>query len=120
MKRLTYISNRPWGIFYDIAEHANKWHLKLIKIKKGHRISLQKHKLRSEFLIIAEGRVKAQKNNRVFRLNTGNSISIKRGESHRLEGITDATVVELSFGRHNEQDIIRLADDYGRTLEAKA
>lgn len=120
MKRLTYISNRPWGIFYDIAEKANKWHLKLIKIKKGHRLSLQKHKLRSEFWIIAEGRVKAQKNNRMFRLNAGDSISMKRGESHRLEGITDATVVELSFGRHNEQDIIRLADDYGRMLKAKA
>ncbi len=120
MKHLTYISNRPWGIFYDIAEHANKWHLKLIEIKKGHRLSLQKHKLRSEFWIIAEGRVKAQKNNRVFKLDAGDSISIRRGEVHRLEGITDAAVIELSFGRHNEQDIIRLADDYGRTLKAKA
>jgi mannose-6-phosphate isomerase-like protein (cupin superfamily) len=116
MKHLTYISIRPWGRFYDLAEKPGKWHLKLIKIKKGRRLSLQKHKWRSEVWIIAEGRVKAQKNNRVFRLKTGDSISIWRGEIHRLEGITDAIVGELSFGRHDEQDIIRLADDYDRKM----
>jgi len=114
MKKLNYISHRPWGSFYDLAEEKGKWHLKIIKIKKGQRLSLQRHKLRKEYLIAVEGKIRVQKGFKKLLLKVGDSISIKRNGIHRLEAITDAFIVEVSFGIYKEKDIIRLSDDYGR------
>lgn len=115
MKKLSKIVKKPWGEFIDLAEEKGTWHLKVIKVKKGQRLSLQKHKLRSEFWFVAEGIAKIQKGNISMKLKTGETVSFKKNEAHRLEGITDVTIIELSSGNHNESDIIRLADDYGRT-----
>lgn len=97
-----------------MAEEGGKWHLKVIKVKKGRRLSLQKHKLRSELWIVAEGKAKVQVADKVRKVKVGDVAVIKKGEAHRLEGITDATIVEVSIGRHDEKDIVRLADDFGR------
>lgn len=117
MKKTKYLNktvNKPWGGFRDLAENSGQWHLKTIFIKKGQRLSLQKHKLRSEFWIVLEGQAEAQKGKIVRRLNPQDYISIKKGEIHRLKGLTDVLVAEISFGKHSETDIERLADDYGR------
>lgn len=119
MKRLNYTSHRPWGNFYNLAQELGKWHVKLLMVKKGSRLSLQKHALRSEFWVVVQGAVKAQRNGRVFRLGVGDSLTIPRGQVHRLEGITDAWVMEVTFGHHLERDEVRLADDYGRVGKAK-
>jgi len=115
MHRLSKIVKKPWGSFHDLAEEKGKWHLKIIKVKKGHRLSLQKHKLRSEFWIVAEGKVNIQKGyKKSLKLGAGETVAFKKSELHRLTGITDAVIIELSFGRHEEKDITRLADDYNR------
>ena len=114
MKKLTKIVKKPWGAYYDLAEEKGKWHLKIIRVKKGQRLSLQEHKYRSEFWIVVKGKAKVQKGNHVLRLKEGNKVSFKKGEAHRLEGVTDTLIIELSTGKHDESDIIRLADDYGR------
>lgn len=77
-------------------------------------MSLQKHAKRSEFWIVAEGKVKIQKNGKWRALTPRETVFIKRRESHRLEALTNAVVMEVSFGDHDEKDIIRLADDYDR------
>jgi len=117
MKRLSKIVKKPWGAYYDLAEEKGKWHLKVIKVKKGQRLSLQKHKLRSEFWIVVEGKVRIQKNSKSLILKTGDTISFNRQEAHRLEGITKATIIEISFGQHEEKDIVRFEDDYGRAMQ---
>lgn len=114
MKKLSKIVNKPWGAYYNLAEEKGNWHLKIIEVKKGKRLSLQKHKFRSEFWVIAEGQAKVQKGNRSILLKAGNTVSFKKGEKHRLESITDAIIIETSFGNHDEKDIVRLEDDYGR------
>ena len=119
MKRLNYTSHRPWGSFYDLAQERGVWNLKVIFVKKGSRLSLQKHKLRSEFWVVANGTIRAREGTKFLRLKPGDSLHIPRGAVHRLEGITDAWVIEVTFGRHLERDIIRLADDYGRIGKAK-
>lgn len=105
---------KPWGGFRDLAEQPDKWHSKILIIKKGRRLSLQRHKNRREFWIVLEGRVEAQKGQSVRRLKPQDSIFIEKGEIHRLKGLTDSLVAEISFGRHHEDDIERLSDDYGR------
>lgn len=114
MKILKNITIKPWGKFYDLAQEHQKWHLKILAIKKGQRLSLQRHRHRSEFWVVAEGKIRVQKNRRVLALAPSESVVIKKNEPHRIEALTNAIVIELSFGRHKETDIMRLADDYGR------
>ena len=87
MRILKNITRKPWGKFYDFAESKEKWHLKILLIKKGHRLSLQKHAKRSEFWIVAEGKVKIQKNEKWRVLTSQKPIFIKRREFHRLEAL---------------------------------
>lgn len=102
-----------------MAQERGVWNLKVIFVKKGSRLSLQKHKLRSEFWVVADGTVRARKGSKVLKLAPGDSLRIPRGIPHRLEGMTDAWVIEITFGRHLERDEIRLADDYGRVRKTK-
>lgn len=115
MRKLHNIVNKPWGRFYDFAESKGKWRLKLLVIKKGKRLSLQKHVKRSEFWIVVEGRVQVQKGNNIYKLSSQKTIFIEKEEKHRIKALTDAVIVEVSFGSHRERDIIRFADDYGRS-----
>ncbi len=115
MKKLNKDVEKPWGGYYDMAEETGKWHLKVIEVKKGQRLSLQKHQMRSEFWVIADGEAKIQKDEETLTLKTGDTIAFKKEEAHRAEGITDTTIIEVTFGEHDEDDITRLADDYGRS-----
>ncbi|OGZ62729.1 MAG: hypothetical protein A2812_01755 [Candidatus Staskawiczbacteria bacterium RIFCSPHIGHO2_01_FULL_36_16] len=114
MKCLNNITKKPWGKFYDLAESKGKWHLKIIVVKKGQRLSLQRHTKRSELWIVAEGKVQAERSNKIYTLTSQKLIFIRKKEAHRIKALTNAVIVELTFGFHNEKDIIRLADDYGR------
>jgi mannose-1-phosphate guanylyltransferase len=114
MKKLYNIVKKPWGEFCDFAESSGKWHLKTITIKKGHRLSLQQHLKRSELWIVAAGKVLAQKGKKNYILTPPKSIFIKKKEMHRIEALMNSVVIEITFGVHNEKDIIRFADDYNR------
>ncbi len=115
MKKLATVTNKPLGKFYDFAESKGKWLLKLLVIKRGQRLSLQKHAKRSEFWIVAEGNVQIQKGDTLYDLSPKETVFIEKGETHRITALTDAVVVEVTFGSHRERDIVRLADDYGRS-----
>jgi len=115
MKELRNIVPKPWGEFRDFAENKGKWHLKALFITKGHQLSLQKHAKRSEFWIVAEGKAKVQKNGRWRVLNPEKTVFIKKGDTHRIRALTNTVVIEVSFGKHEEDDIKRIADDYNRS-----
>lgn len=119
MKRLNKITHKPWGVFHDLAERKGKWHLKMLVVKEGEQLSLQRHAKRSEFWIVAEGKVQVQRGNRIRVLTTQESIMIEKKETHRVKGLTNAVIIELSFGLHKERDIVRLEDDYGRVKGAR-
>lgn len=114
IKRLSSFEKRPWGEFFNLAESAKKWRVKILHIKKGRRFSLQSHKLRDEQWTVAEGKVRVIKGKNEFWLNVGDRLVVKRGEKHRIFAQTTAVVVEVSFGKFLERDIIRFEDDYGR------
>ncbi len=114
LQQIRNITQKPWGSFYDFAENKGKWHLKALIIKKGQSLSLQKHNKRSELWIVVEGKIIVQKNKKKYTLSSQESIFIDKKEIHRIEAISDAVVIEVSFGNHDEADIIRFADNYGR------
>ena len=48
-------------------------------------------------------------------LNSSDAIFVARSELHRIHAMVDGcTIVEVSFGKFNEDDITRVEDDYGR------
>ena len=80
--------------------------------KPGHRFSHQYHNNRSEFGGVVSGKVTL--NGKVRMLSVGDSISVPRRAKHRIEGIEKSVVLEIAYGKQDENDIVRLADDYGR------
>ena len=45
---------RPWGHYETIVEDKN-WKVKLISVKAGEKLSLQKHQHRSEHWVVVKG-----------------------------------------------------------------
>jgi hypothetical protein len=44
----------------------------------------------------------------------GEHIKIGTGVKHRIKAYEDCIVLEISYGRFDENDITRIEDDYGR------
>jgi mannose-6-phosphate isomerase len=135
--------NRPWGGFYCIdpkdlnkfiEDHFKKITLryfeknlspKILLINPGKRLSWQYHDRRKEIWSIMLGPVGIIKSyddneSKMFIANTGDIITIDVGERHRIVGLsTLAIVAELwqhidDLNPSNEQDIVRLQDDFNR------
>lgn len=106
-------SQRPWGS-YRILTQNNKCTVKILYINKGQRTSFQLHKKRSEFWTVIYGEVSALIENTTTRLPKGDSMIIEKWKKHRAIAHEDSAIVEISFGKFEEKDIVRFADDYGR------
>ena len=104
---------RPWGE-YETLYFDGKYWLKTIQVNSGHRLSLQKHFFRDESWIMKKGKALITKNNDVFIAEPPYLVNIKREEIHRIEAITDLEFIEIAIGELDENDIIRLEDDYAR------
>ena len=91
--------------------------VKKIRVKPMKRLSLQKHAHRSEHWVVVTGEAEVIKNKECFTLKQNQSIYIPAGIVHRLSNITNKTleIIEVQTGSIlDEEDIIRLDDDYGR------
>jgi len=105
---------KPWGN-EEIIYSDDKYTIKKLFIKQGHRTSLQYHEYKQETIYVLNGHLKIISNTVnleyiILYPNTG--ITIFPNEIHRMEGITDATYLECSTSFLN--DTIRLEDDYNR------
>ena len=136
---------RPWGGFfvleekdaqrfsdiyfegYDVASlhKAGKLSPKILLVKPGARLSWQYHHRRAETWRVVQGPVGVIRSfndveNELKNCAVGKTITLKKGERHRLIGLDNWGVV-AEFWQHtdaqnpsNEQDIVRLQDDYAR------
>jgi D-beta-D-heptose 7-phosphate kinase/D-beta-D-heptose 1-phosphate adenosyltransferase len=109
-------THKPWGHFQDWSR-GDGWHLKTITVAPGGVLSLQSHACRDEVWVVAEGEVEVTLGaaGHVRRRFPGDVIHVPRYSVHRLASDTGATVVEVTFGEHDEADIVRHEDRYGRT-----
>ena len=120
MNQTDYISleNRPWGKFYVLQETSN-YKIKRIEVKGGHRLSYQYHNGRAETWVIIEGKAKVTINDKTENYCTGETVIIPRKAKHRIENITTENLIfiEIQTGDYfDEDDIIRLEDDYNRLI----
>ena len=108
------MEKRPWGRFelFTLNEPCT---VKLVYVDSDKRLSLQYHNNRSEFWKVVKGPVKVQIGNETKTLQEGDTITLPKKTIHRLEGAgTDAIILEISTGEFNEDDIVRIEDDYAR------
>lgn len=120
MKRssFSYITkdNRPWGEYFVIHDEKN-YKIKRIEVNPSSRLSYQYHNGRAETWIIINGKARVIIDGSSELYEAGDTILIPRKSKHRIENITDEILVfiEIQTGDYfDEDDIIRLEDDYNR------
>jgi len=107
---------RPWG-YFDSIKAGNGFQVKKLCVNPNAKISLQKHKYRSEHWVVICGVAKITCGEKKFILTKNQSTYIPKGEIHRLENYGDELleIIEIQTGEYlGEDDIIRLEDDFHR------
>jgi mannose-6-phosphate isomerase len=106
---------RPWGWFETLAV-GDGYLVKRLCILAGRRISLQRHRWRSEHWLVVGGDGLLECQGQRLPAGPGTSLNIPVGAVHRASaGRADLLIVEVQQGdRLREDDIERLADDFGR------
>jgi len=109
------IEQRPWG-YYQVLSESDIQKTKKLYIEPNKRISLQRHKNRSEHWFVVSGCPLVTLNGHIEVLYPGKSIDVPAGVFHRIEaGNLPVELIEVQTGHSfDENDIERLEDDYGR------
>ena len=110
--------SRPWGT-YTVLEEDRGFKVKRIEVLPGKRLSYQKHSQRAEHWFVVEGTAKVTLDDEEIIVRAGESIDIPIGAAHRVEnpGKVNLMFIEVQRGNYlGEDDIVRLQDDYGRTV----
>ena len=114
--------DKPWGYEIHWVPASAPYMGKVLHVNAGARLSLQihDHKQESWFLISGEAKVVWENNlgeltETVLKLGQGYSTSV--GQKHRLVGITDCDIVEVSTPEIGTT--WRLEDDYARPDETE-
>jgi len=112
------------GIDVDSLKIKNILSPKILIVKPNMRLSWQYHNRRAEIWQVYKGLVGVVQSdtdieNELKNYIPGDQIKLRQGERHRLVGLADYAVV-AEIWQHkdeilsNEDDIIRVQDDYGR------
>lgn len=109
-----YTESRPWGRFEKFHENR-ACTVKLIYVNAHSRLSLQYHKKRSEFWKVIKGTAVVELAGRTVILTEGETVSIPKQARHRVAALdSDCVILEIAYGRFDENDIVRIEDDYQR------
>lgn len=107
---------RPWGWWNQYLAEPG-YSVKRLVLYPGKQFSMQRHHLRDEHWVVVSGQGVATLEGRETSLVPGGTFFIPRTAVHRLlnVGSTDLVVIEVQMGVCREDDIERLADDFGRS-----
>lgn len=111
---------KPWGYELHFVPDDKPYMGKVIHIKKGTRLSLQIHDQKQESWILINGKAKVIWDNNKgelieTELEKGKGFTSEIGQRHRLVGITDCDIIEVSTPEMGTT--FRLEDDYKRPDE---
>ncbi len=109
---------RPWGYYVILADEPDH-KVKRIVVWPEKRLSLQRHRRRSEHWHVIQGKAIVTIDENQIPLEAGQSVDIPRGAAHRIQNpdlSQNLVFIEVQRGDYfGEDDIERLEDDYGRT-----
>lgn len=111
---------KPWGYELHWVQEDAPYMGKVLHINKDARLSMQVHDAKQESWFIMSGRAVAiWENNKGELIETelkpGFGYSTKLGQKHRLKGLTDCDILEVSTPEKGTT--WRLEDDYARPDE---
>jgi len=113
------------GIDVNTLKIGGKLSPKILIVNPHSKLSWQYHHRRAEIWRVYKGKVGVSRSmsdiqNPKIILNEKDQIILKKGERHRLIGLEDYAVIS-EIWQHtdpgnpsNENDIVRISDDYGR------
>ncbi|MEK7594217.1 MAG: cupin [Patescibacteria group bacterium] len=112
--------DKPWGYELHWVPADAPYMGKIIHINEGARLSLQIHDEKQESWLVTNGKAAVMWENEKgeliqTELQPGQGYSTKLGQRHRLIGLTDCDVVEVSTPELGTT--WRLEDDYARPHE---
>jgi mannose-6-phosphate isomerase len=108
--------DKPWGYELIWAE-TGAYVGKILHVRAGEALSLQKHLIKDETLHLLSGEVVLLAGRgpdcleRVL-IGVGESVRIHPGIVHRIEAVRDSDLLEASTPHLD--DVVRLQDRYGR------
>jgi len=110
------VDTRPWGQ-YEVLSDDDSHKVKRMTVEPGHRLSYQRHALRSEHWFVVAGDALVTLDGVEHIVAMGEAIDIPMGAAHRVanKGAEPLVFIEVQHGTYfGEDDIERLEDDYGR------
>jgi mannose-6-phosphate isomerase-like protein (cupin superfamily) len=109
------VVNKPWGYEYLVFE-TPEVALWLLHIKKGKGTSLHCHPMKTTGLILLEGEAELGFIADSKVIKAPSKQMIRRGLFHSTTAISENGILLLEIETPNDkQDLVRLADDYGRS-----
>jgi mannose-6-phosphate isomerase len=115
--------DKPWGheIWWARTE---RYVGKLLHVRKGESLSLQYHKVKDETILVQRGRLLFESGRAAdggdlqrLEMGPGDAFHITPGTVHRMTGIEDCDLVEVSTPELH--DVVRIEDRYGREGTSK-
>ena len=110
---------KPWGQ-EEVIEINECYMMKKLTMLKGHRCSLQYHKVKRETIYVLKGQLciyygpsQEKLESRIF--GSGETITLVPGVVHRMEAVEDSVYLESSTPEND--DVVRLGDDYQRVVK---
>lgn len=107
------MTRKPWGSEVVIFE-SGQARVKLLRVKPGKRLSLQYHQNKVEAMMLLDGRAQIYDGPVSVEMRPGLIRVIQPFSEHRIEGLGDQESVILEMAHGSDEDIVRLADDFGR------
>jgi quercetin dioxygenase-like cupin family protein len=108
--------DKPWG-HELIWAHTEQYVGKLLVIEAGRRLSLQRHEIKDESILVVSDRLRLWLEDddgvvRTRELGPGEACHVATGRTHRYEAIDRCELMEVSTPELD--DVVRLEDDFGR------
>lgn len=108
--------DKPWG-HELIWAHTDRYVGKILVIETGQRLSLQKHEVKDESILVLSGRLRLTLEGDdgeilVEELGPGAHRRVRTGLVHRYEAVERCELIEVSTPELD--DVVRLEDDFGR------
>jgi mannose-6-phosphate isomerase-like protein (cupin superfamily) len=108
--------DKPWG-HELIWAHTDHYVGKTLVIETGKRLSLQRHEVKDESILVVSGRLRLwlEGDDGVVRtedLGPGAARHVATGRIHRYEAIERCELTEVSTPELD--DVVRIEDDFGR------
>ncbi|MCM2323984.1 MAG: cupin [Oligoflexia bacterium] len=113
---------KPWG-YELIWARTGDYVGKILHINKGHKLSLQYHRVKEETVLVSSGVMNLVIEDergtlQEVLLKAGEAHHIATGRKHRMVAVEDCDVFEVSTPQLD--DVVRLEDGYGRQGTSQA